>query len=191
VTDTDVWRRAESFEALCELGARFVEGALEHFPGWGAPELDAESDALVPQLARANRGGLLTTASQPGRPFAPGHDGRAWGQRAFVCGFVRPATHARLVEAAAHAGLWCLGNGSGGSGATDSAHAESIPVGLADGVPYLFAGHEAHEDELELFADAVGADALRSLAAARFVWLVDPVWGRRAALPGALDAAFA
>lgn len=192
----DAWRQAESFEALCALGERFVCGALEHFPGWGAPDLDEESDALVQQLARANRGGFLTTASQPGRPFQPGHDGRAWAQRAFVCGFTREATHRSLADAAARAGLWCIGHGSSGGaeriglGAGVDSGPTTVPVGLADGVPYLFAGHDAHATELELFAGAVGAGALRALAAARFVWLVDPVWGRRAALPAALDAVF-
>ena len=178
--DEAAWRRAERFEDLCALGERFVSGALGHFPGWGAPDLDEESDPLVPELARANRGGFLTTASQPGRPFGPGHDGRAWGQRAFVCGFVREATHRRLQGVAAPLGLWCI-----------EAVTDTIPVGLADGVPYLFAGHDAHTTEVELFAGEVGEGALRALAAARFVWLVDPVWGRRAALPAALAAAFA
>lgn len=185
------WRQAESFEALCALGERFVSGALGYFPGWGAPDLDEESDALVPHLARANRGGFLTTASQPGRPFAPGHDGRAWAQRAFVCGFAQGATQRRLVAAAAQGGLWCMDHSSDTHGGSPRTEAAPVPVGLADGVPYLFAGHDAHAAEVELFADALGVGALRALAAARFVWLVDPVWGRRAALPAALDAAFA
>jgi hypothetical protein len=187
----DAWREAESFEALCALGERFVRGELSHFPGWGASELDVESDALVAELARANRGGFLTTASQPGRPFAPGHDGRAWGQRAFVCGFALEAAHGRLVAAAARAGLWCTGARAGLGRAAPFEEGTAVPVGLADGVPYLFAGHDAHGTEIELFRGAVGAGALRALAAARFVWLVDPVWGRRAALLAALDAAFA
>jgi hypothetical protein len=194
--DRSAWRRAESFEDLCALGERFVSGALGHFPGWGAPDLDEESDALVEELTRANRGGFLTTASQPGRPFAPGHDGRAWAQRAFVCGFAREATHQGLIGVAAPLGLWCISGEHGGAtrplhGASSDAVTAPIPVGLADGVPYLFAGHDAHTTELELFAGEVGAGALRALAAARFVWLVDPVWGRRDALRAALDAAFA
>jgi len=187
----DAWRRAESFEVLCTLGARFVGGALAHFPGWGAPDLDEESDALVEQLVRANLGGFLTTASQPGRPFAPGHDGRAWGQRAFVCGFAPDTIHTRLVEVATRASLWCTGQARAATGSSGATALATVPVGLADGVPYLFAGHDAHTTELELFTGAVGAGALRALAAARFVWLVDPVWGRRGALPAALDEAFA
>lgn len=177
------WAHAQSFAELCRLGARFVLGEIQSFPGWGAPDLDEESDALVPALARANRGGLLTTASQPGRPFGPGHDGRAWAQRAFVAGFAEDATAGKLAAAAARAGLWCA--------AHPGSDALAAPVGLADGVPYLFAGHDARAAELALFEGEVGSGALAALATACFVWLVDPVWGRRDALPAALADAFA
>jgi len=46
--------------------------------------LDAESEPLVPVLARLCRAGLLTTASQPGR----GPDASGYEQRAFVAGFL-------------------------------------------------------------------------------------------------------
>lgn len=177
----DEWRAAATFADLCALGERFVRGELRLFPGWGAPDLDEESDALGPTLARSMRGGLFTTASQPGRPFAPGHDGRAWGQRAFVCGFAHTGAVALLAEAARARGLWLLCPGPG---------AEATPVGLADGRPYLFAGHAARDEELELFAGEVGERALQELEAQTFVWCVDPVWGRRAALIEALAAAF-
>ncbi|MEZ6014165.1 MAG: hypothetical protein R3F49_03555 [Planctomycetota bacterium] len=177
----DAWRAARTFDELCALGARFVRGALEAFPGWGAPDLDEESDTIHETLVHCMDGGLLTTASQPGRPFAPGHDGRAWGQRAFLCGFARDATLARLRGAADEAGLWCSAPRRG--------PATAVPVGLADGTPYLFAGHDAYADELELFEDALDPRAHAELAATQFIWLVDPVWGRREALPRAVAGA--
>lgn len=179
------WRSARTFEALCALGARFIAGELEHFPGWGAPELDLESDALLPTLTRCMRAGFLTTASQPGRPFAPGHDGRGWGQRAFVCGFARAATLARLRGEAQAAGLWCRGSDDDAAPCA----AEVWPVGLADGEPYLFAGHAARAEELALFSDELAPEAQAELSAVPFVWLVDPVWGRRAALPHVIERA--
>ena len=177
----EAWRSARTFAALCALGARFVRGEVRHFPGWGAPDLDLESDALLTELEAAMRGGFLTTASQPGRPFAPGHDGRSAAQRAFVCGFAGPAAAARLARAAAARGLWCDLPAEG---------APPYPVGLADGTPYLFAGHAAAADELALFADDLDPAALADLGRQAFVWLVDPVWGRRDTLRGALAEAF-
>jgi len=174
----DPWRRAQTFAELCELGARFVRGELARFPGWGAATLDDESDALVPELARANLAGFLTVASQPGRPFQPGHDGRAWAQRGFVAGFASPAAERALAAAAAAHSLWWF-----------TGTAVAAPAALADGTPYLFVGHDAHADELELFADALDPRALAALADCTFGWLVDPVWGRRGALLSALRAA--
>lgn len=179
--DTAPWRAARTFVDLCALGARFVRGEVRHFPGWGAPDLDAESDALAPELAAAMSGGFLTTASQPGRPFAPRHDGRDAAQRAFVCGFSSRATYARLAAAASAGGLWC---------AAPEAGAAPYPVGLADGEPYLFGGHAAAAEELALFEDTLHPAALADLAAREFVWLVDPVWGRREALREALHVTF-
>jgi len=184
------WRRAASFEDLCALGERFVRGTLESFPGWGAPDLDVESDSLIAVLGACMAGGFLTTASQPGRPFAPGHAGRAFAQRAFVCGFVSPRVASRLAEEAATRHLWFAA-----SHAEAAAHAATAgpgfgvqPVGLADGTPYLFAGHPAADEELALFEDHLAPRALSALALQPFVWLVDPVWGRRDALPEGLAA---
>ncbi len=175
----DPWRRAETFAELCDLGARFVHGELASFPGWGAAELDDESDALVPELELANRAGFLTVASQPGRPFQPGHDGRAWAQRGFVAGFASPAAERALAAAARERSLWWFTGPS-----------EAAPAALADGTPYLFVGHDARAEELELFADALDPRALAALAGCAFGWFVDPVWGRRGALVAALRAAF-
>jgi hypothetical protein len=98
--DAQRWRAARSLEELCELGARFVEGRLGCFPGWGAEALDVESDELSATLARLNRSGLLTLCSQPGR-IDPA---RALEQRAFVGGFATSAAVARLARLARGSG---------------------------------------------------------------------------------------
>jgi len=123
------WADAATFRELLELARRFLSGELARFPGWGAAELDDESDDLRPALLRAAAAGLLPVASQPGEPFAPGHDGLDWGRRAFVGGFVAP-------------------------------------------------------EALQGFRDA----ARQALEPCPFLWLLDPLWGRRDALPAALEA---
>jgi hypothetical protein len=65
-----MWRRARDYVDLCECAARFAEGRLTSFPGWGAPGLDAESQPLAALLAGLCRAGFLTTASQPGTAIA-------------------------------------------------------------------------------------------------------------------------
>ena len=72
----DPWLTAQSYAELCALGARFLEGDLDAFPGWGAADTDEETDAIEDLLAAWCRAGFLTVASQPGEPDEPGHDGR-------------------------------------------------------------------------------------------------------------------
>jgi hypothetical protein len=90
------WRAARDLSGLGELGALFVEGRLPAFPGWGAARTDEETDAIAPTLARLNRAGFLTLASQPG--FEGLRAGRAARQRAFVAGFAGAALATRLLS---------------------------------------------------------------------------------------------
>lgn len=162
------WRAAAGFEELCELGALFVEGRLQFFPGWGACELDRESAAIAPLLAAVNRAGLLTLASQRGSPEAPGADGRPERRRAFVLGFARVPTVERLEELARR-GLEVLrGTGQG----------RVLPLGLRAGEPFLVADPGARPTELAIFAEHLAPAALAELSAAELVWVVDPEWGR-------------
>ena len=156
------WKRARSFVELCELGARFVEGRERCFPGWASTCLDAESAALVPLLARLNRAGFLTLASQPGA--LAGVDGCE--QRAFASGFCH-ATHSRALRAL-HAR--CYRRGERGLA--------GVAVSRRNGRARVFAGHNAFEDELELFRGAVGEPALAELREYVYWSVWDPVWGR-------------
>ncbi|MEL6712311.1 MAG: hypothetical protein AAFP86_00975 [Planctomycetota bacterium] len=167
------WSEARSFADLLALGRRFLTGEIETFPGWRAAELDDESDALLPPLLALNAAGLLSVASQPGAPFAPGHDGRSWGGRAFIGGFAEPA-EARAIAADARAGgLLALEAPPGGSDGFE------VPAGLRDGMPYLVLGADAREAEIEIFEEEASPAAAEALRAAAFLWLVDPAWGRR------------
>ncbi|MBK7641466.1 MAG: hypothetical protein IPJ19_00205 [Planctomycetes bacterium] len=156
------WKRAQSFEGLCELGARFVEGREHSFPGWGARGLDAESLPLVPALAALNRAGFLTLASQPGT--LRGVDGCE--QRAFASGFCS-ARDARRLSAK---GARCFSRGAAGRA--------GVAVSRRDGAARVLAGHNAFEEELELFRGAVGSAALAELGRGVYWSIWDPVWGR-------------
>lgn len=156
------WQRARSLADLCELGARFVEGRESSFPGWGAPRLDAESEPLVPALAALNRAGYLTLASQPGT--LAGVDGCE--QRAFASGFCSAAGARALRRLEAR----CFRRGARGRA--------GVAVSRRGGRARVFAGHNAFESELELFAGAVGARALAELERGVYWSIWDPVWGR-------------
>lgn len=171
------WAKAQSFADLLGLTARFLAGEPIGFPGWAVSETDEESDSFTPTLLAANAAGLLSVASQPGAPFGPGHDGWTWGGRAFIGGFARADDAAVIQLRGAKAGLWVrdlsIGEGHG------------ITAGLRDGTPYLILGHDAPGQELEIFQDEIGPAALVELKQTHFLWVVDPVWGRRERLRAA------
>ena len=166
----DRWSEAQSFRELCELGARFVEGRIDSFPGWGARELDAESVPLADTLARLNRAGFLTCASQPGAAPARGTDGVVTARRPFVTGFARLEAAADLAPLARKEGLFVV------SWASDEAGGDRLPVGLRGKEPYLWAGHAAGREELRLFSDSLSPAGLAELERCRWVWAVDLEW---------------
>lgn len=177
------WAAARDFAELCELGARFIEGRLQFFPGWLAPLLDAESEPLEGRLARLNRAGFLTLASQPGRPPGPDHAGRTVSQRAFVTGFAAAGTARRLEQLGVASDLYV---------ASFAAHEQGgyrVPVGVCAGEAFCWSGYAAGPEELDLFEEHVDPGAWRALAECRYVCALDPVWGRDDTLWPALSAA--
>ncbi|MEC8511019.1 MAG: hypothetical protein VX015_02660 [Planctomycetota bacterium] len=176
-TDADriAWRAARSFDDLLGLTADFLEGRRGFFPGWGGATTDEESDSLLPALRGAIGAGLMPVASQPGKPFGPGHDGLTWGGRAFVGGLaLTDAGARRLTDAALEAGLLVLVE----EAASDADWAPLV-AGLRDGTPYLVLGSGARSQELEIFAEHVAPSLQGALAERPFLWIVDPAWGRR------------
>jgi hypothetical protein len=171
-----LWLEARTFEELCELGARFVEGDIAFFPGWMAPDLDEESDAIAPRLARLCRAGMLTLASQPGRAEHAAFDGMRCVQRAFVGAFASPAIADALAGAADASAVAIFVHARRGN-ATAGA-----PVALRGGIPYLYAGHDAFDDEIECFEDHLCPQGLAALRSSVYVSAYDPTWGREAAL---------
>jgi isopentenyl diphosphate isomerase/L-lactate dehydrogenase-like FMN-dependent dehydrogenase len=116
----------------------------------------------VPVLAALNRAGFLTLASQPGT--AAGVDGCE--QRAFASGFCR-AADARALRAL---GARCFTRGAAGRA--------GVAVSRRAGRARVLAGHNAFEDELELFRPALGGRALAELERSAYWSIWDPVWGR-------------
>ncbi|TDJ72511.1 MAG: hypothetical protein E2O39_06545 [Planctomycetota bacterium] len=167
------WRRAPTFAELCALGARFIEGELPLFPGWLATDIDEETDPIVPYLAAFNRAGFLTVASQPGRPFAPGHDDRVCAQRAFVTGFATEAVALELERIALATELLVTVY------AVEERGGYRVPIGTRGGTPYLWSGYAAGREELELFEQHLSADGLAALSRTRYACVVDLAWGRR------------
>jgi hypothetical protein len=164
------WRQARDYAGLCELAASFVEGGIDFFPGWNAPDLDDESDEIAAFLARLCRAGFLTTASQPAREE----------QRAFVAGFAPPALARRLAGSVRDADLVIVAFGAGCD--PDTARELPEPVSLHGGVAHAFAGHDARAEELVCFEDHVSADALEDLRARAWVSAHDRRLGRADAL---------
>ncbi len=106
------------------------------------------------------------------------------GGRAFVGGFCKEGVLCPLVGSAEAAGILVAIEQPG-----IAAHWSPIPAGLQGGEPYLILGPGAREAELEIFGGAIGTNALAELRSAPFLWLVDPVWGRRSRLPAVLGRA--
>lgn len=104
--DRKRWRATASLRDLGQLTAAWLEGEIASQPGY-APGYgpDPETEDLIPALARANRAGYVTDASQPGTPEETGFDGATWTQRAAVEGWLDPHRADALAQAATEAGL--------------------------------------------------------------------------------------
>ncbi|MFE7412915.1 DUF6919 domain-containing protein [Streptomyces laurentii] len=166
-----VWRTARSLDDLGRLMARWLEGGIPSWPGYEGPFGYEERDArhLVAPLAAVNRGGFLTTVSQPGDD-AQADDGARWRQRAFVCGYVR-----------AHSGLLARLPALEREGLTVLVGRPARPVALTDrdrmptlAVPAWRPGR----DHLAHIWAGTGRRALRDLRRGVPVCVLDPVWGR-------------
>jgi len=192
--DLAAWRAAATYAELCELGARFLEGELCAFPGWMATDIDEETDALVPTLARANRGGFLTVASQPGHAEHEPRPGARYRNRAFVAGFASAAA-LRRIQTVPAPDLWLRVNEPANAeaqdtGRTDVAASGDAIVGEFNGAAHLALGPRAGSDELALFAEHLGPAGLDALAPCAFVTWIDPAWEARPRLWEALERAF-
>lgn len=175
----EAWRAARSFDELCALGAAFLDGRCAHFPGWGAPESDTETDSIRAPLLELSARGFLSVASQPG--FEGARDGGAVRQRAFVAGFARVDLARRIARSTRIAvRAWFPDGSFASSNAEIAGSAEQDPEAMTtvDGVARVVLGHPARDEELALFADEIDDAALRELAATAYVAAWDPRFAR-------------
>lgn len=179
------WKNAHTFTDLCELMAQWTEGRIKTWPGHdGGP--DPETTDLIPTLAATNRGGYLTTCSQPG-VIGPGYDGLLWEQRAAVEGLVTDRHLLdRLSRAAEAARLTVIvhepTNCSGGVGG-------DVVVTRVDGSPYTGFGAKLDRNVMKRQWPVISRDALQQVLEAWQVAIIDPEWGRDTVLWPALDRA--
>lgn len=183
--DRRLWRQAETLAGLGQLMARWLEGDLAVWPGYGDGAAE-ETAGLVPVLARANRAGFLTDQSQPGFD-GEGFDGLRWQQRAAASGLVADELLlSRIRRAGELAGVtvliahpWLLPEGRGATGT------------LRGGQPYTVFGEYMPPRILRQVWSGVSRQAMAEVADAWQVTVIDPEYGPSVRVWAALDSATA
>lgn len=177
------WAAAQSLPELAGLMARWLEGELSMWPGYGDGAAE-ETAELIPVLARVNRAGFLTDQSQPACD-GPGFDGRRWEQRAAVSGLVADDDLLfALARVAESHRLTILVRA-----ADDQARIKGVTATRVDGEPYTTFGCRLTRRMLRDIWWGVSRRALDDIADAMQVTLVDPEYGRNDRLWTALDEA--
>lgn len=178
------WAGARSLAELGELMARWLEGELSVWPGYAVAGPDEETADLIPLLARANRAGFLTDASQPGCD-EPGFDGGRWEQRAAVSGLVGDEELLfALARVAETHRLTILVRTTDEAGQKPGVTATKV-----DGEPFTAFGLGLSRRDLRHIWQGVSRPAIDEITGAVQVTLVDPVYGRNDRLWLALDEA--
>jgi hypothetical protein len=166
--DRAVWREATSLKELGELMAQWVEGKITYQPAYFAQAPADETAELVEVLAGVNRAGLVTTFSQPGRPWV---DGR--GQRASIDGFCTKNEISALQRLTLGTDLILIvfspGCQTGGQ----------VPVTVMNGGECTWLGLPLDGSDIDDYYHPDLCD--RGIRAIREAWqihLIDTVWGR-------------
>ncbi len=160
-----VWARAQSFAQLCELTIQFIEGVLPFFPTYGSP--NEETNDIKSALVQLNRQGLLTTGSQPAM-LKPDYAQRAW-----VEGFARKKTALVFAAKSLYSDVHIV------VFPPRVERGYMIPITVADGRPYTWAGASAYFELEPCFKKVCNARAMRALTSAWYVVAIDLVWGRK------------
>lgn len=173
-----IWRDARSIGDLGGAMAGWLEGHIASRPGHALGEParpDAETEHLVPVLARLCRRGYVTTGSQPGLEQT-GHDD-PWEQRAYVEGCIATGDRLllRLVREARAAGLFVSVHGAGRS----IGPRKGFTVTRQNGEPRGSSGGRHSWYWRRSILPGVGRRARRQLRReGAWVAIVDPEWGR-------------
>jgi hypothetical protein len=180
--DRRAWRSARSLEDLGALVARWLEGDIATAPGYDGPP-SAETAALVPVLAPANRAGFVTSGSQPGAT------GR-WEQRAAVEGFASVRTALALTAAAQAAGLLVIAHDPARLPRWRIRYRSCMGVTRDNGQLVTRFGAQLSRRHLRDRWTGYGVchpAAVDALCAAWQVTVVDPGWGRNDRLWAVLE----
>lgn len=181
-TDRRPWREARTVADLGELTALWLENRLGWCPGgygtYGDGRPDPETVPLIPTLATLNRGGFLTTGSQPGEAAGRGWDGAQYAQRAAVDGHVADRQLLdRITRAARKADLLVGIDG------------DPIIVTTRNGKPVTAFGGRMSRREMRVVWDGVSRTALDAITTSTHLTIADPEWGPHTRLWDALNAA--
>ncbi|MEU1674826.1 hypothetical protein ABZ752_22765 [Streptomyces roseifaciens] len=183
-----LWRSARTVDDLARLMAGWLDGDLPYSPNYEEDgEYDPETAPLAPHLAAYNRGGFLTTDSQPACE-EPGFDHLIWRQRAAVSGFIADVDLVkRVTTTARRAGLLVIAHGP--RGALDIAGEDGIYVTIRDVVPCTRFGEPINRSYLRRVFHGCHRDAIRAVHDAWQVTVIDPEWARKYLLWQTLDSA--
>lgn len=171
--DMQLWEEAQTFEGLCELTARFMEGGIRYIPTLLGEQLDSESESIATYLAAFNRAGFLTTSSQPGLNQV------SCRQRAFVDGFALESTVVKIQKVILFSDLYVL------VAVPDDSGGCTIPITVEGFRQCTWAGwatvckNTGQFSDLELFERACSDSAMQDLEQAWYVCVVDLCWGRK------------
>jgi hypothetical protein len=159
------WAGTRTLAELADLTVAWLVGATTYYPGYLAPGPAKETADLVDRLVAMNRGGLVTSWSQPGIPF----DGMG-AQRAVVAGWCSAMTLDTLNAAILGTDLVALAY------PVDCAdELDPVPVTINAGEPFTWA---APSDLSDLFERDGKLPDSPEFQDAWFVTIIDPVWGR-------------
>jgi hypothetical protein len=183
-----IWRNAQSIGELGAAMAGWLEGWIDSRPGY-APRCgpDEETAHLVPILARLNRRGFVTTASQPGLT-GPAFDGRPWTQRAAVQGWICTSDPLlnRIIRASRTAGLIVTAYGPGRA----VGPRRDLVATKWGGEPHTGFGGRPRRFQRDSDLSGVGPAVRRELTRKGVALaVIDPVWGRDTVLWPALGRA--
>ena len=163
----DIWAQANSLEDLGEATARWLEERISYHPCYGG-DADPETASVVQHLALYNRGGLVTTFSQPAETPSP----QGFSQRACVEGYSREELAKKIATLALYTDLLVFiypPNWQGGY---------QIPITLDEFHPFTWCGGTWGFEELECFEKYCSPTAVEQLKSSWKTVVIDLQWGR-------------
>jgi hypothetical protein len=177
--DREKWAQVRTLADLGELTAQWLEGTIPSQPGYCGP-CDIEDPALIPLLARLNRVGFVTAASQAGES-GPGSGGTHWDQHAAVEGYAGEHLAVRLAQAAWDAGLDYVLYDPAHLPRRQYRYRGAVTITRRDGRPHASFGVQVPRRHIRDPLVGYGIchpDAVKALCQAWQVTLIDPEPGR-------------